>query len=74
MVRLPVTNKAFKVLDPNGNPVQSDVVPIPTAVLDLKERVSKAKHSFWKKMEPKGCGESLKTSFVPEQFEIILSR
>ena len=42
-VRLPVTNKAIEVVDPSGNPVKADVVPIPAAVLNLKERVSKAK-------------------------------
>ncbi|CAG2118606.1 unnamed protein product, partial [Medioppia subpectinata] len=43
MVRLPVTSKAYKVLDPKGNAVKSDIVAIPESVLSLKERKSKAK-------------------------------
>ncbi|CAG2178719.1 unnamed protein product, partial [Oppiella nova] len=43
VIRLPVTSKAYKVLDPKGTAVKSEIVPIPTSVLNLKERVSKAK-------------------------------
>ena len=42
IVKLPVVNKGYKVLDSTGKPVQSAVVPIPPWVLSLKERVSKA--------------------------------
>ena len=42
IVRLPVTNNAYQVFDPTGNPVKSEYVPIPAAVLKLKERDSKA--------------------------------
>ena len=42
-VRLPVTNKNYQVLDQTGSHViKSSIVPIPEAVIALKERVSKA--------------------------------
>ncbi|CAG2107571.1 unnamed protein product [Medioppia subpectinata] len=43
LVRLPVTSKAYKVLNPKGNAIKSDIVAIPESVLNLKERRSKAK-------------------------------
>ncbi|CAG2112070.1 unnamed protein product, partial [Medioppia subpectinata] len=43
VVRLPVTSKAYKVFDPKGNAVKSNIVAIPESVLSLKERKSKAK-------------------------------
>ncbi|CAG2170825.1 unnamed protein product [Oppiella nova] len=56
VIRLPVTTKNYKVLDPKGKDVKSDIVPIPPAVLNLAERVSKAKDELVFKAELPALG------------------